>query len=68
MANTEKLLKYISELNTLEKCETFEKNATKNGRPDLAVAARKRAVEIRAASCGAKSQVERGNGIAGLCI
>ena len=59
MADTEKLLEQISKLETVQQCETFEKNALKNGRPDLAVAARKRVVEIRAATYGAKSQAER---------
>jgi hypothetical protein len=59
MAGTEKLLESIAKIDTVGKCETFEKNAIKKGRPDLAVAARKRAVEIRATGYGAKSQAER---------
>ena len=37
----------------------FAKNATDLGRPDLALAARKRAVQLRAAVFGATSEVER---------
>lgn len=58
-ADTGKLLQYIAKLETVDKCETFEKNAIKNGRAELAVACRKRALEIRAAAYGAKSQAER---------
>lgn len=59
MADTERLLEQIARLETVQKCETFEQNALKKDRPDLAVAARKRAVEIRAAAHGAKSKAER---------
>ncbi len=37
----------------------FEKNVTERGRPDLAVAARKRALELRAEQYGATTEVER---------
>ena len=49
----------ISKLKTAEECAIFEENVTKRGRPDLAIAARKRAIEIRAATHGATSQAER---------
>ena len=49
----------ISTLKTPEECETLEKNATERNRPDLAVAARKRALELRAREHGANSDVER---------
>ena len=38
----------IAKLKTPEECIVFEKNVTERGRPDLALAARKRAVELRA--------------------
>lgn len=58
MTDLDKLLEAIAKLDTPEKCETFEKNAIRQGRPDLAAAARKRAIEIRALAYGAKTQAE----------
>ncbi|MPS48760.1 hypothetical protein [Methylobacillus sp.] len=49
----------IEKLKTPEECETFAKNVTERGRPDLALAARKRAVALRAAEYGAQSDIER---------
>jgi hypothetical protein len=49
----------VKKLKTPEECAVFEKNVTERGRPDLAVAARKRALELRAESYGANSDVER---------
>lgn len=49
----------IAKLKTPEECIVFEKNVTERGRPDLALAARKRAVELRAISYGATNDVER---------
>lgn len=37
----------------------FEKNVTERGRPDLAVAARKRELQLRAEQYGATTEVER---------
>lgn len=49
----------VAKLKTPEECAVFAKNVTERGRPDLAIAARKRAVQIRAESFGASSEVER---------
>lgn len=49
----------IAKLKTPEECIVFEKNVTERGRPDLALAARKRAVELRALQHGATTDVER---------
>jgi hypothetical protein len=40
-------------------CETFARNATERARPDLAIEARQRAVELRAAEYGEASDAER---------
>lgn len=37
----------IQELGTWRECETFAKNAEERGRPDLAILAKRRAVELR---------------------
>ena len=49
----------VTKLKTPEECERFAKNAIERNRRDLADEARKRAVELRAAAYGAKSQAER---------
>lgn len=49
----------VAKLKTPEECMVFAKNVTVRGRPDLALAARKRAVQLRAESFGATSEVER---------
>jgi hypothetical protein len=49
----------IANLKTPQECEIFAKNAAERGRPDLAVAAKQRAVQIRAENYGATSNVER---------
>ena len=49
----------VAKLKTPEECAAFAKNVTERGRPDLAIAARKRAVQLRAESFGANSEVER---------
>lgn len=49
----------VAKLKTPEECAVFAKNATDLGRPDLALAALKRAVQLRAASLGATNDVER---------
>ena len=49
----------IAKLKTPQECEIFAKNAAERGHPDLAVAAKQRAVRIRAENYGATSDVER---------
>ena len=49
----------VAKLKSPEECAVFAKNVTERGRPDLALAARKRAVQLRAESFGATSEVER---------
>ena len=48
----------ISRLDTLKKCQNFERNAVERGRRDLAKQARQRAVELRANNHGGKSVAE----------
>lgn len=49
----------VKRLRTPEHCEAFARNARKLGRADLALEARRRAVELRAAAYGATSIAER---------
>jgi len=49
----------VAKLRTPGNCAVFAKNATSGGRPDLALDARIRAVQLRAESFGATSEVER---------
>jgi plasmid stability protein len=49
----------IAKLKTPDECAVFERNVTERGRPDLALAARKRALELRALRHGASNEVER---------
>ncbi len=49
----------VSKLKTVAECETFAVNARERNAPELADQARKRAVQIRAESHGAKDDVER---------
>lgn len=49
----------VAKLKTPEECAVFAMNATERNRPDLALDARKRAVQIRAERFGATSEVER---------
>jgi hypothetical protein len=49
----------VSKLKTPEECAVFEKNVTERGHPDLARAARKRAIELRAQAHGATTEAER---------
>ena len=49
----------VKRLTTVEDCARFAANAIRLGWPDLADEARKRAVEIRAESHGAKSEAEK---------
>lgn len=49
----------VAKLKTPEECAVFAKNVTERGRGDLALAARKRAVQLRAESFNATSEVER---------
>lgn len=48
----------IARLRTPEDCAVFEKNVLERGRPDLAIAARRRALELRAALYGGSSDAE----------
>jgi hypothetical protein len=49
----------VVKLKTPQECETFAKNARERGAPKLAEEARQRAVQLRAETHGAKSDVER---------
>jgi len=49
----------ISQLKTPEECLIFEKNVIERNRPDLALAARKRSIELRSFAHGTTSDVER---------
>ena len=53
------LAERVANLKSPEECVIFEKNVLERGRPDLAVAARKRALELRAEKYGAGSEPER---------
>jgi hypothetical protein len=48
----------VQRIKTAELCEIFAGNAKKRGRPDLAQEAKVRAVELKAAEYGAKSEAE----------
>ena len=49
----------IAQLPTVKSCEKFAKNAEAQGRPELAQAAHRRAVELGAKSHGATTDAER---------
>ena len=49
----------VAKLKTPEECEQFARNVEARGMPALARAARRRAVELRAAAHGAASDAER---------
>jgi len=49
----------IARLKTPEACEQFAINVEERGKPELALAARRRAVELRAAAHGAETDAER---------
>ena len=49
----------IAKLKTPEDCEQFASNVEERGKPELAVAARRRAVELRAAAHNASTAAER---------
>ncbi len=49
----------VSKLKTPAECEIFAQNANERNRPDLALAARKRAVALRAAQYDAQTDIER---------
>jgi hypothetical protein len=53
------MLDIIAKLETPETCQAVEKNAIREGRHDLATAARKRALELRARAYNASNEVER---------
>lgn len=50
---------HVAKLKTPEQCTIFAKNAIERGRPDLALEARKRAVQLRAEGYGAATVIER---------
>lgn len=49
----------VKKLKTPEQCESFEKNALRGKRPDLAAEARQRSIQLRAENYGATNQAER---------
>jgi len=49
----------VAKLKTPQECETFAKNARERNAPQLAEEARQRAVQLRAETHGAKTEVER---------
>lgn len=49
----------IRKFKTADECLTFAKNAAERGRPDLAQLAKRRAVELRAKSHSAETDVEK---------
>ena len=49
----------IRRLDTIKKCQNFERNAINRARPDLAAEARQRAVQLRAEEYGAESTAEK---------
>ena len=49
----------VAKQKTPEECERFAKNVLERGRPDLAEQARKRAIDLRAETHNATSDVER---------
>lgn len=49
----------VARLKTTQECESFAKNARRLGHPELADEARRRAVQLRAETHGAKTDVER---------
>ncbi|WP_313950526.1 hypothetical protein [Accumulibacter sp.] len=53
------MVERVANLKTPEECAMFEKNVLERGRPDLAIAARKRALELRAQKYGASTEPER---------
>ena len=54
-----KMLERVNKLKTPSDCEKFAKNAISRGHPELADAARKRAIELRALEYGASSTAEK---------
>lgn len=49
----------VERIKTAKGCEIFAKNAEERGRPDLAIEAKRRAVELRADEYGAKTEAEK---------
>jgi hypothetical protein len=49
----------VERLRTPEECESFAKNATARKRPDLALEARRKAVEMKASEHNAETPVEK---------
>ena len=50
--------KRVKNLDTTKKCEIFAKNATDHGRPDLALEAKNRAIQLRAELHNAETTAE----------
>ena len=49
----------VARLQTPEACEQFAINVEERGKPEVALKARRRAIELRAAAHGANTQAER---------
>lgn len=49
----------VAKLSSVKDCEILARNAERQSRPDIAAWARKRAIQIRAATLGADSDVQR---------
>jgi hypothetical protein len=49
----------VKRIKTPEGCKRFAKNAVEHDRPDLALEAHRRAVELKAQEYGAETQAER---------
>lgn len=58
-ASPEKMDERINRLRTAEECEIFSRNVTERGFPELAARARRRAVELQAATHDTRSEAER---------
>lgn len=56
---TDPYLERIAKLSTPEDCEKFARNAEERGRNDLAAAAKRRAVELRASTHSAATEAEK---------
>ena len=59
MTDTKTYLYRINSYTTVKQCETFARNAARQGRTDLVEAANRRALEIKVHNHSAQSMVER---------
>lgn len=57
--NVRQVSNIIPKLKSPEECATLEKNALERGHTDLAIQARKRAIEMRAQAYGATTDAKR---------